>query len=295
MYHPLANDYFSGCGGLCLGVQRAGVRVQQSMDLDEKATDTMRMNPHYFGHEIITGDITGKLVLDQPDADIHFFTYPCTKYSPIGDIHGVRTGDELYLHALRHIALKQPEMYVLENVPGMKKFPIVMEAMTQLPNYYYSIFCPLETTTWLPQRRSRLIVFATKKPFSISEPRPSLRPRLKDLLEKEPEIHIPKCLVARMNGEYRDLPIIVDPDLPGAVAPTCVAHYMKDLGTRVVKDKNSPVGVRPFTKREWARLQGFPDDMMFKDDGYTYKLVGNAVPVHMGNWIGEQCIKYFNN
>lgn len=102
------------------------------------------------------------------------------------------------------------------------------------------------------------------------------------------------ALIARLNGKYRDLPIIVDPEQPGVVAPTCVAHYMKDLGTRMVKDKNSPVGVRPFTIREYARLQGFPDDYVFKDEVYSYKLIGNAVPVPMGRWIGEQAVRYFN-
>lgn len=52
-------------------------------------------------------------------------TYPRTKYSPIGDIHGVRTGDDLFLHFFRHVAIRRPELYVVENVPGMKKFPVV--------------------------------------------------------------------------------------------------------------------------------------------------------------------------
>ena len=295
MYTPTANSYFSGVGGLDIGVMQAGVEINQSIDLDKKATTAMKLNPHYFGgHEVINGDITGQLVKGQPDCDIMLFTYPCTKYSPIADIHGTRTGDELFLHALRHIAVAGPEMYILENVPGMKKFPLVMEAMTQLSGYYYNVFCPVEATNWLPQKRDRLIVFATKKPFTIDHPKPTLRPRIKDLLEKDPKIHIPKCLVARLNGEYRDAPIIVDPDVVGALAPTCVAHYMKDLGTRVVKDKNSPVGVRPFTIREYARLQGFPDDFHFPDEVYSYRLIGNAVPVPLGRWIGEQAIKYFN-
>ncbi len=293
-YIPTANSYFSGGGGLDCGIIQAGVKIQQSMDLDPKATATMLMNKQYFSHSVITGDLTEKTVLDQPDCDIMLFTYPCTKYSPIADIHGTRTGDELFLHALRHIALKKPEMYVIENVPGMKKFKVCMETMTKLPDYYITVFCPMEATNWLPQKRDRLIVIATRKPFNIAHPKPTLRPRLKDLLEKDPKIHIPDCLVNRLNGKYRDLPIIVDPEIPGALAPTCVAHYMKDLGTRVVKDKNSPVGVRPFTIREYARLQGFPDDFQFKDQVYSYKIIGNAVAVPLGKWIGEQAMKYFN-
>lgn len=294
MYIPVANSYFSGAGGMDIGVMQAGVRIQQSIDLDPKATAAMLRNPHYFGHDVITGDLTQKTVLDQPRCDIMLFTYPCTKYSPIADIHGTRTGDELFLHSLRHIALMQPEMYVVENVPGMKKFKVVMETMTQLPDYYITVFCPVEATNWLPQRRDRLIVIATRKPFTVDHPAQGKVPRIKDLLEKDPKIHIPACLVARMSGKYRDKPIIVDPDIPGAVAPTCMAHYMKDLGTRVVKDKNSPLGVRPFTIREYARLQGFPDDYIFNDEVYSYKLIGNAVAIPLGRWVGEQAMKYFN-
>lgn len=293
-YQPTANSYFSGMGGMDIGLMQAGVKINFSLDLDPKATESMKRNPHYFGHEVINADITQRTVLDQPGADVFVFTYPCTKYSAIADIHGARTGDELFLHSLRHIALGKPEMYVVENVPGMKKFKVVMETMTKLPDYYITVFCPVEATYWLPQRRDRLIVIASRKPFNIAAPKPTLRPRLKDLLEKSPKIHVPECLINRLNGKYRDLPIIVDPDQPGAVAPCCVAHYMKDLGTRVVKDKNSPVGVRPFTIREWARLQGFPDDINFKDEVYSYKLIGNAVPVPLGKWIGEQIMRYFN-
>lgn len=294
MYKPTANSYFSGAGGLDIGVMQSGVRILQSMDFDKKATDAMKANPHYFSHSIITADITTELVLSQPESDIMLFTYPCTKYSTISDIHGTRTGDELFLHSLRHIALRKPEMYVVENVPGMKKFKVVMETMTKLPDYYITVFCPVEATNWLPQKRNRLIVIATKRPFAISSPSKTKTPTVKSLLETSPRIHIPDCLVSRLNGKYRDLPIVVDPENPNALAPTCVAHYMKDLGTRVVKDKNSPVGVRPFTVREYARLQGFPDDYNFKDEVYSYKLIGNAVAIPLGRWIGNEAMKYFN-
>jgi DNA (cytosine-5)-methyltransferase 1 len=79
-----------------------------------------------------------------------------------------------------------------------------------------------------------------------------------------------------------------------AVAPTCVAHYSKDLGTRLVKDKNSKYGMRPFSVREFARLQGFPDDFNFVNKRSSYKLIGNAVPVDMGRWVGQEAVRYFN-
>lgn len=153
MFTPTAKGYFSGCGGMELGIMQAGINVIQSLDLDKEATDCMSKNNHYFSHAILNTDIKDKTVLEQPKTHIIVGTYPCTKYSSIADIHGTRTGDDLFLHFFRHIAIEQPEMYIVENVPGMKKFKVVMEAMTKLPDYYVNIFCPVDASNWLPQRR----------------------------------------------------------------------------------------------------------------------------------------------
>lgn len=295
MYTPTAKGYFSGCGGMEIGLMQAGINLIQSLDLDSDAINCMKQNRHYFSHSIITGDIKDQLVLEQPSSDIIVGTYPCTKYSAIADIHGTRTGDDLFLHFFRHIAIEQPEMYIVENVPGMKKFKVVMEAMTKLPQYYVQTFCPVNATNWLPQQRKRLILIGTKKSFSINAPKQiNNRPRLKDLLEKNPNVDMPDYVLSRINGKYRDKPIITDPELPNATAPTCVAHYAKDLGTRLVKDKNTKHGVRPFSIREYARLQGFPDDFKFENKRSSYKLIGNAVAVQMGKWIGKEAVTYFN-
>jgi DNA (cytosine-5)-methyltransferase 1 len=295
MYKPTAKGYFSGCGGMEIGLMQAGINIIQSLDLDIEATNCMKQSPKYFSHLILTADIKDKTVLEQSSSDIIVGTYPCTKYSPIADIHGTRTGDDLFLHFFRHIAIEQPEMYIVENVPGMKKFKVVMEAMTKLPNYYVNVFCPVNASNWLPQQRKRLILIGTKKRFSIAEPKQQQnRPRLKDLLESDPIVDMPKYVLSRINGRYRDKPIIIDPEIPNAIAPTCVAHYSKDLGTRLVKDKKAKHGIRPFSIREYARLQGFPDDFKFRNKRSSYKLIGNAVPVHMGEWVGREALKYFN-
>ncbi len=295
MYIPTGKGYFSGCGGMELGIMQAGIKIIQSLDLDSEATHCMKMNSHYFSHSVLNADIKDKTVLEQPRTDIIIGTYPCTKYSPIADIHGTRTGDDLFLHFFRHIAIEKPEMYIVENVPGMKKFKVVMEAMTKLPDYYVNVFCPVDAANWLPQRRKRLILIGTRKQYSISSPiQINNRPRLKDILEKNPDVEMPDYVIKRINGKYRDKPIIVDPDSINAMAPTCVAHYAKDLSTRLVKDAKAKYGVRPFSIREYARLQGFPDDFVFESKRSSYKLIGNAVPVHMGKWVGSVAMKYFN-
>ena len=295
MYTPTAKGYFSGCGGMEIGIMQAGVNVIQSLDLDIEATSCMKANSHYFSHDVLRADIKDMTVLSQPETDIIVGTYPCTKYSPIADIHGKRTGDDLFLHFFRHIAIEKPEMYIVENVPGMKKFAVVMEAMTKLPDYYVNVFCPVDASNWLPQKRKRLILIGTRKPYTISLPKQMTnRPRLKDILENNPDVEMPDYVLSRIKGKYRDMPIIVDPEDSAAMAPTCVAHYSKDLGTRLVKDRRAKYGLRPFSIREYARLQGFPDDFKFENKRSSYKLIGNAVPVHMGNWVGKVAIKYFN-
>lgn len=295
MYKPTANGYFSGCGGMEIGLMNSGVKFIQSLDLDEDATTALNSNKKYFSHSILKQDIKNISVLDQPDVDIMVGTYPCTKYSSIADIHGTRTGDDLFLHFFRHIAIAQPEMYIVENVPGMKKFKVVMEAMTKLPNYYVNVICPVDASNWLPQKRKRLILMGTKKRFSLQAPRISKRrPTLRSLLEENPIIEMPAYVISRIKGKYRDTPIIIDPDVNDVLAPTCVAHYSKDLSTRLVVDRKSKYGLRPFSIREYARLQGFPDDFNFENKRSSYKLIGNAIPVQMAEWIGSQAMRYFN-
>ena len=291
MYQPVINSYFSGGGGFDLGLQQAGCRIQQSLEIDKRAAETLRLN---FDHEVVETDIKLKTVLEQPEADAMVAGYPCTKYSAISDIHGTRTGDDLYLHFFRHVALRQPHAYLLENVPGMKKFPVVMEAMTKLPGYYINLFCPVKTSTWLPQRRKRLLVFGTRRPWNISPPENTRRVTLAEIVEEGAKIEFTKCVIARLEGKYRDMPIVSDPE-KGDIAPTAVAHYGKDKGTRMIADKRSPYGARPYTVREYARLQGFPDSFKFAG-GVTsqFQQIGNAVPVPMARWAGEQLVRYFN-
>lgn len=286
----LVNSYFCGAGLLDVGLLQSGIEINQSFELDADACKTYR---HNLGDHVKQCDISQELVLEQDSCDGMVFTYPCTKYSPIADIHGTRTGDELFLHALRHLALARPEFYVVENVPGMRAFPIVMEAMTKMPDYYIQVFCPIKSEHWLPQRRNRLIIIGTRRPFSIRPPESTKRIRLADILEVDPQVTLPKAIKARMNGEYRDLPIISDPE-NSDLAPTCVAHYAKDKSTRLVRDKRFPMGVRPYSVREWARLQGLGDDFVFPvSNTAAYRQIGNGVSVPVGRWIGTEMKRYF--
>ncbi|MBO9484345.1 DNA cytosine methyltransferase [Salinisphaera sp. G21_0] len=283
------NSYFCGAGLFDTGLLDAGIEINQAFELDVDACKTYR---HNLGNHIKQCDLTQELVMEQDSCDGMVFTYPCTKYSAIADIHQTRTGDELFLHALRHLAIARPEFYIVENVPGMKAFPVVMEAMTKMPDYYLNVFCPVKAELWLPQRRNRLIIIGTKRPFKVRAPENNYRVKLADILEAEPRVSLPKAIRARMQGEYRDLPIISDPER-NDLAPTCVAHYAKDKSTRLVKDSRFPMGVRPYSVREFARLQGLPDSFEFPvSDTAAYRQIGNGVPRHFGIWAGKEMVRY---
>lgn len=286
----LANTYFSGAGLMDIGLEAGGLTLQQSFEIDGLCCDTMRRN---FDHEVVQCDITRKLVESEKECHVMVATYPCTRYSPIGDIHGVRTGDDLFLHFFRHVAIRRPELYVVENVPGMKKFPVVMEAMTKLPDYYVHVACPVRSSTWLPQRRDRLIIIGSRRAFLWREPVAQRAVTLAEILEPDPTPHIPDYVRRRLAGAYRDRPIISDPER-GDIAPTCVAHYAKDVSTRLVADRRFPHGARPYTVREYARLQGVPDSFGFVgSDNDAYRMIGNGVSVPVGEWIGSEVVRYF--
>jgi DNA (cytosine-5)-methyltransferase 1 len=60
-----------------------------------------------------------------------------------------------------------------------------------------------------------------------------------------------------------------------------------------------PIEDRPFTLRECARLQGFPDSFRFTDAGITledgYRLVGNAVPPPISRVLAKAIRAYLEN
>ena len=57
-----------------------------------------------------------------------------------------------------------------------------------------------------------------------------------------------------------------------------------------------PEQTRPFTIREYARIQTFPDDWYFEGSmAQQYKQIGNAVPVNLAKEIGYSIIKFLND
>ncbi|MEA3504890.1 MAG: DNA cytosine methyltransferase, partial [Bacteroidota bacterium] len=57
-----------------------------------------------------------------------------------------------------------------------------------------------------------------------------------------------------------------------------------------------PDETRPFTVREYACIQTFPDNWSFAGSvSQQYKQIGNAVPCNLGQEVGYSIVKFLNS
>lgn len=280
---------FSGAGGLDWGLSQAGLDVVESYEFEKHPCDTLA---GLGESDVYKCDISRLLLEGQVCTNLIAATFPCKYYSRAGLSDG---SDPLYTEAFRIIVCLSPEAFVIENVPGMRHFDVVMEAFMKMPGYHVKDFVLNASDLGAPQDRKRLIIIGTKKPFDWDFSPVEDRKYLKDILEEGVDMPLSVGARNRLAGKNPgQWPArIYDPekDLYG---PTCVAHYAKDQGSRLVLDPSTKK-VRSFTVREYARLQGFPDDYPFAGGkAATLRQIGNAVSPCMAKAIGRELVRYFN-
>lgn len=279
---------FSGAGGLDYGLKMAGLEIAESYEFEASACATLAAAGEGAVYKC---DISRLLLENQLRTFAVTATFPCTHFSTAG----LRDGDELYLEAHRVIRCLSPEIFVIENVPAMAKYAVVMEAFMEMPGYHVSKFILNAADCGAPQNRKRLIIIGSKKPFSWDfTPLPlEKRTYLSDILEHNVDLPLSKSAVNRLGrknpGQWPAH--IYDPE-EKKYGPTAVAHYAKDQSDQLVVDPGSRK-LRSFTMTEYARLQGFPDDYPFAG-GKTAALrqIGNAVSPYMARAIGEEIMRY---
>ncbi|HMG66240.1 MAG TPA: DNA cytosine methyltransferase, partial [Chitinophagaceae bacterium] len=89
-------------------------------------------------------------------------------------------------------------------------------------------------------------------------------------------------LAHTFNGKYRRL---------------CYTKVSPTVDTRFGNPKYflHPEEHRAITVREAARIQGFPDNFIFKGNkAEQYRMIGNAVPPKMSHWLAAQLNKILN-
>ncbi len=127
-----AVDLFSGCGGLTLGLKKAGFKVLGAVDVDPLSIKTYRAN-----HKDVTvweadirdlkpDEIKSKLGLRKGALDLLAGCPSCQGFSTMRTLNGAFIVDDprndLLLEFLRFVEALNPRTVMMENVPGLAEY-----------------------------------------------------------------------------------------------------------------------------------------------------------------------------
>jgi DNA (cytosine-5)-methyltransferase 1 len=312
---------FSGCGGMDLGFisnftflrkkyKHLGFELVFANDIDKNACDTYET---YFKHKPTCIDI--KQYLDKggviPDCDVVIGGFPCQDFSLSGKRKGFASErGRLYEQMKRVIFLKQPLIFIAENVKGLTNLSGALEKIksdfaTIYPGYRISDHLLIASDFGVPQTRERVLIVGIRNDCSTDFYPPSpthaadetnednrlpwitAKEAIDDLYGTEKKRdHLPnqdQYSKAKNYGEHLQGNKPIKANYPG---PTIRAEHHGNIEFHYNKK-------RRLTVRECARLQSFPDDFVFKGSGSSaYVQVGNAVPPVLA-WHTAKSVRIF--
>lgn len=299
--------FFSGCGGLDLGFEKAGYDIVWANDFDKYAVQSYNLN---FKTPAICGDINTIDYNDIPEHDVLIGGFPCQPFSMMGQEMGFedRRGT-LFFRIVDIIENQksrghQPEVVVLENVRTLmthdkgRTFKVIKETLEELG---YSVNAKMLNSAdyGVPQTRNRVfIVCFLDKNVNYEFPNPKeLKLTLQDILEHDVDDKyflsekIKKTILSNGSGGYvakSETDLKIARPLTATMAKmhrACQDNYVTQNGR-----------LRRLTPRECARLQGFPEDFIIGvSDAQAYKQFGNAVTVNVAYEIAESIKKSMEN
>lgn len=187
----LAADFFSGAGGLSLGLEKAGYKVVFGADHEPFAN---RTHAHHFGGMSVDWDLADPRVVREvaelckaAHVDLIAGGPPCQPFSKAGRSmirHQVESGlrgkhdqrRDLWLSYLEIIRVAKPRAVIMENVPDMaldRDMFILRSIVESLEQFGYSVEERV-VDAWrygVPQFRQRLILVALKGKIEFTWPR----------------------------------------------------------------------------------------------------------------------------
>jgi DNA (cytosine-5)-methyltransferase 1 len=162
---------FAGVGGFDLAMQRNGVKVVATVEIDKKCNEVLAKHFPTAKQFTDVQQVTGKDLLDagfDPTRGIITGGFPCQDLSVAGKragLAGERSG--LFWEIARLVEETQTEWFILENVPGLlssnggKDFGIVLGEMAQLG--YRVGWRVLDAQYFgVPQRRRRVFIVGNR-------------------------------------------------------------------------------------------------------------------------------------
>ena len=327
-------ELFAGAGGLALGLERAGLNCVMLNEIDHWACETLRTNrPHW---DVIEDDVANiDFSPYKGKVDVVTGGFPCQAFSYAGKKLGFQDArGTLFYEFARAVRDIQPLIAVGENVRGLMRHDNgrTLEGMISvLDELGYRVIPPqiLKAIFYrVPQKRERLFLIAVRKDTNIwfDYPKPhkqlyALQDALKkgDLYDTDvphsvgqayPESKRSVMELVPPGGYWRDLPIDVQKSymkksfyLGGG--KTGMARRMSwdepcltltCSPAQKQTERCHPDETRPFTIREYARIQTFPDNWTFAGSVTSqYRQIGNAVPVNLAFHMGEAIIEALNS
>lgn len=166
----LAVDLFSGCGGLTLGLKRAGFRVVGAIEKDALSVETYKENhPNTTVwlsdiRDIGSTAVLGALKLRKGELDMLAGCPPCQGFSTLVTKNGLHRIDDprnkLIYEFLRFVEGLMPKTIMMENVPDLAKTMRFKRFCKRLRNLGYQLeYRILNVADYgVPQRRRRLVL-----------------------------------------------------------------------------------------------------------------------------------------
>lgn len=317
-----AIELFAGAGGLALGLEQAGIKTVEYIEFDKACCETLKANrPNW---NVICDDIHN-VDFTQYEGKIDIVTggFPCQAFSFAGKKLGFEdTRGTLFHEFARCVKEVQPKMFLAENVRGLvfhdhgRTLATIINVLESLG--YHTQQKILNACYYgVGQKRERIVIIGIRDDLDISFDYPVADKKwttLRDALK-----NCPKSIGESYSEKKRKVLDLVPAggcwvDLPEEIAKEYMgkSYYSgggrRGMARRISWDEPSltltcspsqkqterchPDETRPFTVREYARIQSFPDEWTFSG-GITdqYKQIGNAVPVEMARRVGVQLKK----
>lgn len=324
-------ELFAGAGGLALGVEKAGFDTLGLIEFDKDAADTLKKNRPNWNvinddiANISCLDLENYFELKKGKLDLLSGGAPCQAFSYAGKRLGLEDArGTLFYHYALFLQKLQPKMFLFENVRGLLTHDHGKTYSTML-NIFSKAGYTIDKkilNAWnygTPQKRERLITvgirndLVNKIVYNFPEPH-DYKPILRDVLLDCPKgVGVPygerKRKIFELvppGGYWRD----IDPEIAKEYMKSCwnMEGGRTGILRRLSLDEPSlavltspsqkqterchPLETRPFTVRENARCQTFPDEWEFCGNvSSQYKQVGNAVPVNLALDIAKEIHK----
>lgn len=319
-------DLFAGIGGFRLAFQSLGGKCVFTSEWDSEAKKTYRAN---FG-EVPFGDITKeetkKFIPD--DFDILCAGFPCQAFSIAGKRGGFEdTRGTLFFDVAEIIRRKMPKAIFLENVKGLrnhdkgKTLSTILNVLRNDLGYYVPDPEIINAKNFgVPQNRERIFIVGFRQDLGITQFSYPEKLDKKIVFEdiKEKSVVPSKYYLSTQylstlkqhkqrhenKGNGFGFEIIPDDGIANAVVCGGMGRErnlvyddrLEDFTpTTKIKGEVNREYIRKMTPREWARLQGFPDEFVIPvADASAYKQFGNSVAVPAIRATANEIIKSLN-